>query len=538
MLMLWDWHPDIEEFITVKQDLLRINGANLSLCVSDSFMDAVEKDADWPLVFPDTNDAEYDEKWNGDLEEWKKLNKKIIVRKVVKARKIWDLIAEAAWKSAEPGVVFMERYNKMNNNWYWNRINCVNPCVTGDTLVNTTNGLETMRSLYKKQLPFQVVVNGKNYLSTTVKLTGVKSVYRLQTKEGYWLRLTKDHKVVTTDGEIEAGKLKLGQKIKLNTGGYFGVRGTLDEGLVLGWLVGDGSMKKDVATLFFYHDEKRELAPRFALMVEKMVEGEQIVARSYPIAPQYVEKENKAVIESVRLWRIANRYGLTHDDKYQVPKAVFEGSEEVQRGFLQGLFSSDGTVVGTLEKGVSVRLTSVSRILLQKTQLLLLNFGIVSKIYENRRTASQRLLPDGKGGSKLYNCQSYHELVISKASLLKFAALIGFLQQKKQNKLKSLLSLYHRGPYKETLTATFLALVEDGQEEVFDITVADIHRFTANGLSVLNCGEEGLPPWGVCNLGSVNLSALVKGGSIDKKANLILVLLRKLCVPVSVFKII
>ncbi|MBI4973658.1 adenosylcobalamin-dependent ribonucleoside-diphosphate reductase [Candidatus Roizmanbacteria bacterium] len=128
MLMLWDWHPDIEEFITVKQDLLRINGANLSLCISDSFMDAVEKDADWPLVFPDTNDPEYDEKWNGDLEEWKKLNKKIIVRKVVKARKIWDLIAEAAWKSAEPGVVFMERYNKMNNNWYWNRINCVNPC--------------------------------------------------------------------------------------------------------------------------------------------------------------------------------------------------------------------------------------------------------------------------------------------------------------------------------------------------------------------------------------------------------------------------
>jgi len=128
MLMLWDWHPDIEEFITVKQDLLRINGANLSLCISDSFMDAVEKDADWPLVFPDTTDPEYDELWNGDLEEWKNLGKKIIVRKVVKARKIWDLIANAAWRSAEPGVVFMERYNKMNNNWYWNRINCVNPC--------------------------------------------------------------------------------------------------------------------------------------------------------------------------------------------------------------------------------------------------------------------------------------------------------------------------------------------------------------------------------------------------------------------------
>lgn len=128
MLMLWDWHPDIEDFITVKQDLTRINGANLSVCVSDKFMEAVENDGDWELVFPDRKDPTYDEKWDGDLEVWKKNGGKVIVQKVVKARKIWDLIADAAWRSAEPGVVFMERYNKWHNNWYWNRINCVNPC--------------------------------------------------------------------------------------------------------------------------------------------------------------------------------------------------------------------------------------------------------------------------------------------------------------------------------------------------------------------------------------------------------------------------
>lgn len=128
MLMLWDWHPDIEEFITVKQDLSKINGANLSLCISDTFMEAVEKDSDWPLVFPDTKDPEYDQKWTGDLEVWKKLGKKVIVHKIVKARKLWDLVATAAWKSAEPGVVFMERYNKLYNNYYWNKIICVNPC--------------------------------------------------------------------------------------------------------------------------------------------------------------------------------------------------------------------------------------------------------------------------------------------------------------------------------------------------------------------------------------------------------------------------
>ncbi len=128
MLMLWDWHPDIEEFITVKEDLSRINGANLSVCVSDSFMEAVKNDADWDLVFPDKNDPDYDTKWDGYLPNWIALGKKPVVQRTLKARALWDLIATAAWKSAEPGVVFMERYNKWFNNNYFEYINCVNPC--------------------------------------------------------------------------------------------------------------------------------------------------------------------------------------------------------------------------------------------------------------------------------------------------------------------------------------------------------------------------------------------------------------------------
>lgn len=128
MLMLWDWHPDIEEFITVKRDLSRINGANLSVCVSDKFMEAVKKDDDWHLIFPDTSDKEYDQVWDGHMDEWQRQGKKVKIYKTIKARKLWNLICEAAWASAEPGLVFMERYNKWNNNWYFNKINCVNPC--------------------------------------------------------------------------------------------------------------------------------------------------------------------------------------------------------------------------------------------------------------------------------------------------------------------------------------------------------------------------------------------------------------------------
>jgi len=128
MLMLCDWHPDIEVFIKVKEDLTKIPGANLSVSVSDRFMRAVKNNADWDLVFPDLDDPEYDAVWNGDLDKWKELGKKIKVYKTVKAKEIWDMIAQAAWRSAEPGVVFLERYNKWSNTYYFEKIICVNPC--------------------------------------------------------------------------------------------------------------------------------------------------------------------------------------------------------------------------------------------------------------------------------------------------------------------------------------------------------------------------------------------------------------------------
>jgi len=128
MLMLWDWHPDVEEFITVKEDLSKINGANLSVCVSDAFMKAVKEDKDWELIYPDINDPEYDEKWNGEIQEWKAMGKKVKVYKTVKARELWNLICTAAWRSAEPGLHFMERSNKWSNTWYFEQLVATNPC--------------------------------------------------------------------------------------------------------------------------------------------------------------------------------------------------------------------------------------------------------------------------------------------------------------------------------------------------------------------------------------------------------------------------
>jgi Ribonucleotide reductase, alpha subunit len=103
MLMLNDWHPDLLEFITVKTQMGLLTNANLSVCISDAFMQAVKEDKEWHLVFPDTSDPDYDEVWDGNLEKWKALGKPIQVYKTVRARDVWHTIIESAWRSAEPG---------------------------------------------------------------------------------------------------------------------------------------------------------------------------------------------------------------------------------------------------------------------------------------------------------------------------------------------------------------------------------------------------------------------------------------------------
>lgn len=129
MLMLNDWHPDIEEFITVKEDLSKIPGANLSLCVSDKFMEAVKNDDNWDLVFPDyANAPDYDDFWDGDIDKWRESGHPVKIYKIVKAREIWDMISKAAWASAEPGLHFIERSNKRSNTWYFERLIATNPC--------------------------------------------------------------------------------------------------------------------------------------------------------------------------------------------------------------------------------------------------------------------------------------------------------------------------------------------------------------------------------------------------------------------------
>ncbi|MGH2541354.1 MAG: LAGLIDADG family homing endonuclease, partial [Ardenticatenaceae bacterium] len=236
--------------------------------------------------------------------------------------------------------------------------------------------------------------------------------------------------------------------------------------------------------------------------------------RTYDISVGLVRDRDEARVGSPRLRALAEEHGLT-ETKHNVPATVFQGTEEMQRGFLQALFTADGSFQDGGDKGGSVRLASSHLRLLGGVQQLLLNFGIASRIYRNRRKAMLREMPDGKGDTKDYGCQAQHELIITKQNLIRFAKEIGFLVEYQRAALKDYITRGSRGSYSESFTATVTSVTFDGIEDVYDLTEPISHSFIAGGLVVHNCGEQPLPSWGICNLGAVNLARFIEDGEVD-----------------------
>lgn len=118
-------HPDIERFIDAKIDADALNCFNLSVQVTDAFMQAVTADEDWPLVFPDPDGG-------GDmmLRRWPGYGGLVPcrVRRTVPARRLWHRLAERAAGNGEPGVLFIDRINDSNNLGYRELISATNPC--------------------------------------------------------------------------------------------------------------------------------------------------------------------------------------------------------------------------------------------------------------------------------------------------------------------------------------------------------------------------------------------------------------------------
>ncbi len=519
-------HPDAMEFVRAKREAGRLRQFNLSLLITDEFMKAVRADQDWQLAFPllvkeyDPVEHQLDDASKFVWREWPS-SKSYVTRddglvcckiyKTVPARRMWDVIMTSTYDFAEPGFILIDRVNEMNNNWWCENIRATNPCVPADTWVQTSEGPRQVGELIGRQ--FQARVDGVDHDSAAEGFfrTALKPIVTVKTSEGHALRLTSDHKLrrvsmltrfrLTTEW-CTAGELVIGDKVLLQDHrratqwrSALDVDMGVNEGYLMGLLVGDGTLTEERAELTVWArpavgNSDVGVGGPHSVMAAALDAARRCSAEFTGWYEGRGRGEFRMGVAAIN--NLARDLGMRPGRKTVTP-AIERASSDFYRGFLRGLFDTDGSVQGTQLKGVSVRLANADLALVESVQRMLLRLGIAASIYE----------------------RAQHELVITGENVARFAETIGFADTVKRARLARLLGSYKRTLNRERFVATITEVADDGVEDVYDVQIPGINEFDANGFHAHNCGEQPLPPYGSCLLGSVNLTRFVKNAFTD-----------------------
>lgn len=542
-------HPDIIEFITAKKNEGSFQNFNISVAITDEFMEKVKKNKKYSLINPRNNQA---------------------VREL-EAGEVFDLITRLAWETGDPGVVFIDRMNNDRGNPTpkIGKIEATNPCFAGNVRLASDKGLLTFEELYLKKMKISVATDNRvNQLQSakssqpsaiTIKtLPGITlrkavpvfktrknwPVFILTTKCGFEVTATSDHKFFTPKGVKQLKDLKPGDEILIQSGpGVWSKDYTLppfipdnklnarlqrgeaklpkkwsrELGELLGWVIGDGWVSEEkpkgrnvpnyTIGLMYGDEEKKLLAPKFRSLIKEWTGLNGVEIERNGILTQYYKSA---------LYYFLNSLGIHEKDgnNKQVPESLWSAPREAVLGFLSALFTADGTVnVSARKASCSVRLSGSSKTLLKQVQLLLLNEGIVSKLYL-RRKAGKKRMPDSKRQPKFYNYSTQYELLLDGANRDLFLKKIGFLAPSKQNKAEKWLINKQRKSNKETFIDSVRTIKAGGTTDVYCTTEKETHSVIANGFVAAQCGEQPLLPYESCNLGSINLDKMLK----EKKA--------------------
>jgi ribonucleoside-diphosphate reductase alpha chain len=558
-------HPDIINFIYAKQDNAAITNFNLSVAMTDKFMQALHKNQHYNLINPNN-------KMHYTMEQLESIqhqthkdaaslrlssdNKKVIdvhtsdeigvVRDsavLLSAKKVFDLMVKMAWNNGEPGIVFIDKINEYNPTPAIGEIESTNPCVTGDIMVFTDKGLVRIEELINDYAGVNIATDNRVAVVSPssnslllqkgislcnirkVLKTGVKETFKLITASGYEITATKDHKFLTTTGWKQLGELSISDSVLICSGaGRFNpdtmlpvksaytAKWSKGLGQIMGWLVGDGWLRegKNCRAGFVFSQGDQEifeyLKPRINKLYGKEIKGvlrdNKVMHLSYHSKP-FVEFFKELGVKSVKA------------GSKEVPHSLFSAPQKTVTGFLQALFTADGTIATNNIKNTNyIRLTSKSEKLLKGVQLLLLNLGIKSRIYERHRNRRMTFrYKTVRGELRLYESDGIlFELQISRDMIPVFLKKIGFLCNKHEEKLNCLRRINF---YATNFTDRIASIEPCGEKEVYDLVEPITHSFIANGIVTHNCGEQPLLPYESCNLGSINLANFVKKGEMD-----------------------
>lgn len=505
-------HPEVRQFITSKREDGKLRYFNLSLLITDRFMEAVQADSSFDLWFWEKTDDvsnDYVTILPGDIpyshpnatyfrfhedhveSKYGNSQNKLFKKKVyetVDARHIYDLIMESNYDFAEPGFILIDEVNRKNNlNPYGEFIQATNPCVTGDTLVATELGLLPIERLVDQEIVTLVDdrPNEGSFGTSTALATGVysgeKPVLEIVTERGYRLKLTEDHKVFTrANVYVEAQNLKVGEQVSLQSGmNALRPKGEEDEaadGFVLGCVMHNGAVITD------YNEDGSERIsyqakfalpeqPAFTIMHDRLLKmfDEEV---EFTLDTDKESMTNIITYTDARVVEWFQSHGLVSLN--QIPDSVMNGSRALVSGFIQGMFSTIGDLFSVdvpkkllKKKGSVFANENVAR----SMHLLLLDSGVVSTL----ETVNTHFLIYSEKGEKVLNYYTFND------------------------KIKSITPV--------------------GTEKVYDLQVPGMNTFIGNGLVIHNCGEQPLPTNGSCDLGSLFLPTFVDK-AFTAKANI------------------
>jgi hypothetical protein len=418
----------------------------------------------------------------------------------------FQVLMESVKEFGEPGFIWSESTEMI-----------FNPCVVDDSTVVTDRGLQMVSDLINKG--FNAIVDGISYPSYKgFWKTGTKQVIELEFKSGRTLKVTPNHKIMTTTGWKEAGSINFGESVVINNHRSYDYTANINfesqdwkKGYLLGLFLGDGNNSKSAAQLKWWGESKEQYRKDAYDMLSDVGFINNLHHDTQSTVAVY------SSIESKQLMDFAISKNCMVGTSKKVTKESVCGSWSYISGLVAGYFDADGTVLVNNTKGSSLRISSVQLENLQNLQIALNSFGIYSKIYKNRRIEGERSMPDGRGGTKDYFCQASHELVISNDNIVRFAKYIPIKNTNKLEKIQTIVSNYKRMPNRTNFTDILINKVVVGELDVYDCTVENIHAFDNDGVYVHNCVEIGMWPideesgksgWQGCNLSTINCSSV------------------------------
>ncbi|MFT4958302.1 MAG: ribonucleotide reductase alpha subunit, partial [Halobacteriales archaeon] len=489
-----------------------LSNFNISVGITDDFMAAVQSGEEFTFTNPRTGEAHIATEQTKELYDMHDLGEYVEVGEElsVPADLLWEHIIEGAHENGEPGVIYLERVNKQHSfdveEYPDHEILATNPSLAAGTKVLTDRGIVDIEQLEGDRVEVPTA-NGEWADAVCHRSGNDETLYEVELENGKTYLATEEHKwPVLQDGSYERTKttdLEHGHHlpIKHRKSLRYGSVGNQDEGFLVGWLYGDGSIthRKDGRTQYgftFSHDDVD------AGVMERVLEAlEDITGVEYNPTERQREGDSWYEVHAshAALRNKLSEYGVNKKSQ-GLPEVLWdEASESFRKGFVDGLFSADGFVD---EEENRIVLVSSKEELIKDVSDLLGFYGLKTSL---RQTEVE----------KWEETYDRYDLKLSRTAAHRFRETFTLTHETKAASLADL-----KTPDRENIRSDNIVVeaVRPAAESgpVWDLRVnEETHTFALSHAFTGNCGEQPLEEYEACNLGHINLSTVADSDAPD-----------------------